>query len=321
MLRGLFLCAGILVACAGCGNNADSSSSAPIKLQLNWKAEPQFGGFFAAETSGAYRKHGLNVQITEGGAGAPTVQMIGAGTVPFGIVSADEIVRARAAGNRVVALFAVYQTNPQGIMTRASRGFNSIADIFSHPGTLAMERGLPYSDFLEKKYGFAKLKIVPSPFGDLSLFRTDENYAMQCFVTSEPLAAKKIGIEPKTFLIAEAGYNPYTTVLATSETYLKANPAIAQAMVSAVRQGWQAYLSDPAEANAAMEKLNATMDAQTFKDGATAQAPLIETDQTRADGLGSMTEQRWQTLIEQLADLKVVSKPISAAECFVNPKP
>ena len=43
--------------------------------------------------------------------------MIGAGTVPFAIVSADEIVRARAMGNLVIALFTVYQTNPQGIMT------------------------------------------------------------------------------------------------------------------------------------------------------------------------------------------------------------
>ena len=33
-------------------------------------------------------------------------------------------------------------------MTRASRGFKTIEDIFTHEGTLAMEKGLPYSDFL-----------------------------------------------------------------------------------------------------------------------------------------------------------------------------
>ncbi len=117
--------------------------------------------------------------------------MLGAGTVPFAIVSGDEIVRARANGNLIVGLFAAYQTNPQGIMTRAARGFTTIADVFSHPGTLAMERGLPYSSFLEKKYGFDKLRIVPSPFGDLSLYRTDPDYSMQCFVTSEPLAGRE----------------------------------------------------------------------------------------------------------------------------------
>jgi NitT/TauT family transport system substrate-binding protein len=306
---------------AGCskGNNSSGGAKRPkVALQLNWKPEPQFGGFYAAEVDGIYERHGLDVTITAGGAGAPTVDMIGAGTVPFAIVSADEIVRARAIGNFVVALFAVYQTNPQGIMTRASRGFKTLADVFGHPGILAMERGLPYSDFLQKRYGFGKLKIVPSPFGDLSLYRTEENYAMQCFVTSEPLAAKKTGIEPQTFLIAESGYNPYTTVLATSESYLKSNPQIVKSMIDAVREGWQAYLTDPAKTNEHMGRLNPTMDAQTFKDSAAAQKPLIESADTKRLGLGAMTLDRWQTLVQQLVELKVIAKPVDAQTCFAE---
>jgi NitT/TauT family transport system substrate-binding protein len=305
----------------GCGKEKDSSGGASrpkITLQLNWKPEPQFGGFYAAEVDGNYTKHGLDVTITAGGAGAPTVEMIGAGTVPFAIVSADEIIRARTKGNLVVALFAVYQTNPQGIMTRASRGFKTLADVFTHKGTLAMERGLPYSDFLEKKYGFQQLKIVPSPFGDLSLYRTDENYAMQCFVTSEPLAAKKTGIEPQTFLIADSGYNPYTTVLATSENYLKANPQIVKSMVDAVREGWQFYFANPTKTNDYMGKLNPTMDAQTFKESAEAQKPLIENADTKRLGLGAMTLERWQTLVQQLVELKVIDKSVDAQASFLD---
>jgi NitT/TauT family transport system substrate-binding protein len=308
--------------CPGCGKDnqpATEAKLAKVTLQLNWKAEPQFGGFYAAEVDDTYRKHGLDVTITAGGAGAPTVEMIGAGTVPFAIVSADEIVRARANSNPVVALFAVYQTNPQAIMTRASRGLKSLANLFSSPGTLAMERGLPYSDFLEKKYGFQRLKIVPSPFGDLTLYRTEENYAMQCFITSEPLAANRIGIEPQTFLIAESGYNPYTTVLATSESYLKANPEIVQSMVAAVREGWQAYLNDPTKANESMGKLNQTMDAQTFKDSAEAQKPLIQSPDTEKLGLGAMTLTRWETLVQQLIELKVIDQPVAPESCFVEP--
>jgi NitT/TauT family transport system substrate-binding protein len=289
-----------------------------VTLQLNWKAEPQFGGFYAAEINGAYRQHGLDVTITAGGAGAPTVDMVGAGTVPFAIVSGDEIVRARAQGNLIVALFAVYQTNPQGIMTRASRGLKSLAELFAHGGTLALERGLPYADFLEKKYGFRKLKIVPSPFGDLSLYRTQENYAMQCFVTSEPLAAKRIGIEPQTFLIAESGYNPYTTVLATSDNYLKANPRIVTSMVNAVRAGWEAYLTDSGPANEYMGKLNPTMDTQTFKDSAQAQKPLIRSADTAKYGVGAMTRERWHTLVEQLVELKLIDQAVAPESCFAE---
>jgi NitT/TauT family transport system substrate-binding protein len=306
--------------CLGCGKGSHSSGGTrpKVTLQLNWKPEPQFGGFYAGEVGIIYAAHGLDVTITAGGAGAPTVEMIGAGTVPFAIVSGDEIIRTRAQGNPVVALFAVYQTNPQGIMTRASRGFKTLADVFTHPGTLAIERGLPYADFLEKKYGFGKLKIVPSPFGDLSFYRTQEDYAMQCFVTSEPLTAKATGIEPQTFLIAESGYNPYTTVLATSEKYLKENPQTAKSMVEAVREGWLAYLTEPTKTNEYMGKLNPTMDAKTFRESAEAQKRLIETTDTKRLGLGAMTLERWQTLVRQLVELKVIDKPVDAQASFAK---
>ena len=322
MLRTIIVAILASLLCVACGKASNSSSGTArpkVKLQLNWKPEPQFGGFYAAEVEGIYSRHGLDVTITAGGAGAPTVEMIGAGTVPFAIVSGDEIIRARAKDNPVVALFAVYQTNPQGIMTRAARGFKTLSDVFAHPGTLAIERGRPYADFLEKKYGFAKLKIVPSPFGDLSLYRTQHDYAMQCFVTSEPLAAKETGIEPQTFLIAESGYNPYTTVLATSESYLKANPRIVKSMIEAVREGWQNYLADPTQTNEYMGKLNPTMDAKTFKDSAEAQKPLIETGDTKRLGLGAMTIERWQMLVQQLVDLKVINNQVDAQASFAEP--
>src|SRR5262249_4494612 len=92
---------------AGCGK-----TSAKTRLALNWKPDPQFGGFYAAP----YEKYGLDLEILPGGAGTPTIQMIGAGSAEFGIVAADELVIARSRGNDVVALFAVFQNNPQGIM-------------------------------------------------------------------------------------------------------------------------------------------------------------------------------------------------------------
>ena len=141
---------------------------------------------------------------------------------------------------------------------------------------------------------------------------------MQCFVTSGPLVAKKTGIEPQTFLIADSGYNPYTTVLATSESYLKANPQIVKLMLDAVREGWQAYLTNPAKANEYMGRLNPTMDAQTFKDSAAAQKPLIKSADTKQLGLGAMTLDRWQTLVQQIVELRVIDKPVDAQASFLD---
>jgi len=223
---------------------------------------------------------------------------------------------ARSRGNDVVALFAVFQNCPQGIMVHASRHLASIGDVLKE-GTLALQRGLPYARILEKKYGFDRVKVVPSPGGDISAFLRDEKFAQQCFVMSEPLQARHAGVDVKVFPVADIGYNPYTTVLATSGAQLKSDPdrtlALTAAMVAAVRGGWRAYLNDPVPTNTKMHDLNPSMDAAAFAEVAEAQKPFIETAE-----LGNMTTERWTTLIGQLAELGDIPRAMPAQECFRN---
>jgi len=292
---------------ANCGK-----SPGKIRLALNWKPDPQFGGFYAAP----YQAHGLDVEILPGGAGTPTIQMVGAGSAEFGVVSADELVVARSQGNDVVALFAVFQNNPQGIMVHASRKLASLADLFKVPGTVALQRGLPYARLLEKKYGFEKVKIVPSPGGDISAFLADKNFAQQCFIMSEPLTAKHQGADVQVFPVSDAGYNPYTTVLTTSGEFLRNDPDHAKAIAAAVREGWRAYLDDPKPTNQRMKQLNPSMAPAVFAEVAEAQTPFIETDETRRNGLGSMTKERWEALIAQLKDLGDLKTAPAPEDCY-----
>jgi NitT/TauT family transport system substrate-binding protein len=296
--------AAVLTACG--------KSSQKIRLALNWKPEPEFGPFYAAP----YQKYGLDVEVLPGGAGTPTIQMVGAGSAEFGIVAADELVVARSRGNDVVALFAVFQNNPLGIMVHASRKLTSIADVFRHPGTVAMQRGLSYARLLEKMYGFDKVKIVPSPNGDVSAFLHDKNFAQQCFITSEPLIARRLGADVQVFPISDIGFNPYTDVMATSGDILRGKPEMAKSMVAAVREGLRIYLDDPKPTNLRMQQLNPTMPLDLFTETAEAQRPLIETEETRRNGLGSMTKERWATLIMQLKDLGDIEKALAPEDCF-----
>jgi NitT/TauT family transport system substrate-binding protein len=296
--------AGLLAACG--------KSPSKIRLALNWKPDPQFGGFYAA----SYQAHGLDVEILPGGAGTPTIQMVGAGSAEFGVVSADELVVARSQGNDVAALFAVFQNNPQGIMVHASRKLSSLGDLLNSRGTVALQRGLPYARLLEKKYGFAKVKIVPSPGGDISAFLADKNFAQQCFIMSEPLTAKHQGADVQVFPVSEVGYNPYTTVLATAGDSLRKDPDRAKAMVAVVREGWRAYLDDAKPTNQRMNQLNPSMAPEMFAEVAEAQKPFIETDEARRNGLGTMTKERWETLIAQLKDLGDIQKVPAPEECY-----
>lgn len=317
MLRYLLiflLCAAATPWFLGCDSGDKADGPAKVRLALNWKPEPQFGGFYDAMARDLYAREGLDVEILPGGAGRPTIQMIGAGSTEFGIVSADEIVIARSRGNDVVALFAVYQDCPQGLMSHADRGFQTIGDVFAAPGTVALERGLPYARLLQKQYGFEQVKVVPSPGGDISQFLANPTFTQQCFITSEPLAADRQGVKTKTFLVRETGYNPYTTVLATSGKYLRENPDTVAAMVQAVRAGWAGYLDDPAPANQAMQSLRPDLDDQTMHASAAAQQPLIVQGDTP---IGSMSIERWQALVDQLTELGDIQSPVNAADCFI----
>jgi len=293
-----------------------AGSNAPLVLALNWKPEPQFGGFYAAQLQGYYQDNTLNVKIIEGGSGTPTIQMLAAGKVDYAIVSADEVVIAHARGaTNVVALFATFQISPQAIMTHAERDFTSIKEILHSDGVLLWQAGLPYSAYLKKEY--APIKAFTAPYlGGIGSFQNDIKVSQQCFISSEPLTAVAAGLKINTFLVADTGYNPYTTVLATTRERWKASPSEVKGMIAAVRSGWNDYLEKPEDTNGAMQALNKAMSAHTFAQSAKAQQSLIKTDTTTH--IGEMTLARWQTLGDQLVDLKIIQKPVSAKDLFID---
>jgi NitT/TauT family transport system substrate-binding protein len=298
---------------SGCGQRVSHGDL----LVLNWKAEPEFGGIYEAQRLGLLAKPGLSLELG-GGPGAPVIQMIDSGTATFGVASADEVVMARARGADIVAVFATYQTCPQGLMAHGERGLKDLAAVFQPGGgVVAVEAGLPYVKMLEAKYGFGQVKVVPYTYSN-ALWMDDPNMVQQCFVTSEPIAARRTKAWVQVFLIADSGYNPYTAVVVTRGQTVRQQPGKVKALVAALRTGWQGYLHDPKPANTAMEALNPSMDDYTFTEAARVQQGLIEDAETVKHGLGSMTVARWQTLIEQLQEIKVIEKAPKAAECFVD---
>ena len=307
------------LTCLGLGAcSGGAEREGQVAIALNWKPEPEFGGLFEARRTGAFARRGLEVEIT-GGPGAPVVQMVAAGQVAFGIAAADEVMIARDRGTDIVAVYATYQTNPQGIMVHAARGVDSLAALFaSDGGTLAVEPGVAYVQWFEKRYDLSRFRIVPYGFS-IAPFLSDPRMAQQVFVTSEPIAARRQGADPRVFLIADSGFDPYAAVVIATGERLRERRAEVDAFVAALREGWRAYLDEPGPANAEMGPQNPEMDAETFSLGAAAQVPLIETEFTRAHGLGAMSLERWTTLGEQLRELGLLDHPPDPAACFLAP--
>src|SRR5258706_7915448 len=159
---------------AGLGAGDAAVAGTKLTLALNWVPEPEFGGFYAARETGAYRRQGFDVDIRGGGAGVPVIQMVATGRADFGTAGADEVITARARGADIVAVFATFQTSPQGIMVHASRGLTSLAEVFQS-GTLAIEPGLAYAAYLKTRFPWEGVQIVPYD-GGVARFLADSNF-------------------------------------------------------------------------------------------------------------------------------------------------
>lgn len=321
MFRGItILCACCAAVIGGCNKtpaNVSGTSANTVQLTLDWKPEPEFGGFYGAGQDGAFSRHGLKVNITPAGEGADTWQLVATGKTEFATSSADQVLIARKQNADVIAIFAVYQTFPQGVMVHQSRGFKSLKDVFGQSGVLLAEDN-SWLHFLENKFSPVKVQIT-NYSGGIAEFLAKNDYSQQCFVTSEPILAKHQGGDPQTFLIADEGFNPYTTVVICKGDLWRSNPDEVKSMAAACREGWRGYLDHPDPINATMHGLNPDMDLQTFGEAAAAQKPLIETDETKASGLGTMTGQRWKDLGAQLVGLGVIDSSVDPGQCFVNP--
>lgn len=298
----------------GAGSGA-ASGAKQLSLTLDWVPEPEFGGFYAARESGAFGKQGLDIDIKPRGQGE-TWKLVATGVTDFATTAADQILVAREQGADVVAIFAVYQTSPQAIMVHKARGFTRIDDVFTNPGTLEAE-DVTWLKFLRGKFPSAKVSLTSNSPG-IATFLAKQDLSKQCFITSEPLQATTAGSDPQTFLIADAGYNPYTTVVIARGEMVRKEPETIRKMILALREGWRGYLDDPSPANTVMGKLNREMDAQTFAAAAGVQHPLIEPAGASKSALGEMTNERWQALAQQLVDLAVIKKAPPPTECFVS---
>lgn len=305
----------------GCTLTARSTELASIKTQLalNWKPEPEFGGFYEAQQRGFYQKVGLDIEILEGGSGTPTLQMLVNQKVDFAILSAEEIIlhNHRDPKRKVVAVFAVFEKSPYMIMTHDDSNLATLGQVFQNSNyTISVQKGLPYVDFLIKKYNPVQAKLVPYQ-GGIGLFEKNKQLAQQGFITSEYLMAQNQKISSRAWLVADEGFNPYITVLSVREDFLKKNRPQVEKMVQASRQGWESYLKKPDSTNLMMNKKNPSMSLEMMKSSLLKMTELMKFDAKLK--LGQMKPERWGTLQQQMQSLQLIqAKDSDPIQYFQN---
>ncbi len=269
-----------------------------VTLALNWFPEAEHGGYYAALVHGEFAKEGLDVTIFPGGPKAPVIPQVASGRVMFGVDNADKLLLGRAQEADVVAVYAPIQTSPRCILVHEESGITTFEELAAAKNfTLAMNPGQPFAQFLNKKFPMDGVQKVPYP-GNLSQFLLDKRFGQQAYSFSEPFVAQQNGAKTRNLMLADIGFNSYTSLLIASRDTLKQKPALVGQMARASRKGWERYLKDPVETNAYIHKENPEMSPEILAFGVESLRPLCESDGSTV--WGGTREQRWADLIEQM---------------------
>ena len=108
-----------LLVLAGCGGDAgtepEPGASAteaeltPVKLQLQWVAQAQFAGYYAAVEQGYYEEAGLDVEIVEGGPDIVPQDVLSAGDVDYAISWVPKVLGSIEKGAKITNVAQIFE--------------------------------------------------------------------------------------------------------------------------------------------------------------------------------------------------------------------
>jgi NitT/TauT family transport system substrate-binding protein len=304
---------GIIAACTPTTSQAPSqttsltSSASSGKLDkitygTNWYAQAEHGGFYQAVATGIYKDYGLEVTIKMGGPQVNGTQLLMGGAVDFFMGYGADAIKAIEAGIPKVTVAAIFQKDPQVLIAHPNTGVKTLADLKGRPIFISAAANITFWPFLKSKYGFTDDQKRPYNFNP-GPFLADKRSAQQGYVTSEPrIISKKGGFEPVVFLLADSGYNPYSTTIETKRELVEKKPDLVQRFVDASIKGWYSYLENPAPGNELIKKDNPEMtdDQLTYGLQKLKEYGIVISGDAQKRGIGAMTEERWKSFFDTM---------------------
>jgi NitT/TauT family transport system substrate-binding protein len=176
-----------------------------------------------------------------------------------------------------------------------------------------------YFQWLKADYGFDETKVKPYTFNPQP-FLADENTAMQGYVTSEPYAIETQGhFKPEIFLLADHGFNSYSTLIETRRDLLEKNPGLVQRFVDASAIGWYNYIyGDSRPGNELIKKQNPEMtDALlSYSIAKMKEYGIVDSGDAVKLGIGAMTDARMKSFFDKMVRAGVVKPGIDYRKAF-----
>jgi NitT/TauT family transport system substrate-binding protein len=301
---------------AGCAKKAGTEAAVvgekpPFKIvvQLDWVAEPEHGGFYAAQQAGFFRDEHLDVKLLQGGPNAYALQKVGTGQVQLAQADSTNALLAAESGAKIVSVASIFQHDPSVLMMQQGCPVNTWTDL--NGKTIMARPEWAFIPYLRKKYHLS-FSVIPQNY-DLGRLAHDVNLVQQGYYIAEPYQLAREHVELKFLYAWDTGFDSYTTLLA-NRAFAHDHPAELRAFLRALQRGYARYFGgDPGAAHAEMLRINpkATPDYLAWS-----RRQILKAKLDRAEGgqYLDISLQRYQVQIAQLEELGVLKPGSVKAE-------
>lgn len=310
--------ASMLIPMPGARVNAQTLDK--VSYQTNWRAQAEHGGFYLAVANGIYKKYGIDADIRPGGPQQNPSQLLLGGRVDMIMSNAFEAIRYAQEGIPFLCIASIFQKDPQVIISHPNQGNDSLAALKGKPILVGAAGRNSYWPFLKAKFGYSDEQIRPYTF-NMAPFLADKTVSQQGFLSSEPFAIQKSGVNPVVHLIADAGFENYNTTINISKKMVDEKKDLVQRFVTATLEGWAEYMkAGPANAaaNAQILKDNPDMDQEKIDYAVKVmnEKGIVLSGDALTLGIGAMTDVRWQSFYKSMADVGVFPAGVDVKKAY-----
>ncbi len=245
----------VLAACSG-GDDKKDEPLTPTSVQFSWVHTIEFAGFYEAVDHGFYTDQGLDVRLDSGGFDADgnyifPLSPVLSGKADFGVAGGDVLLAARARGEPLVGIAAIYQRNPVMLVSLAESNIRLPQDLkgkrigIDDPGTATY---IVYRAFMASQgINISEVEeIIQKP--PLDPLINGEIDVRTGFVTNQPVVLEQMGYDVEIILPSDYGIDLYSNVIFTTEDTIANRPDLVEKFLRATIQGYDAAIDDPKHA-------------------------------------------------------------------------
>jgi NitT/TauT family transport system substrate-binding protein len=296
---------------------APSLSAQPldkVTYGTNWVAQAEHGGFYQAVADGTYKKYGLDVTIVAGGPQINNRLLLAVGKIDF-YMGANLLHAFDAVDKKIptVVVASMFQKDPQVLLAHPGIGVEKFDDLKKLNILVSSEGVATYYQWLKSEHGFRDEQVRPYTFNPQP-FLANKNVAMQGYVTSEPFTVEKVGgFKPKIFLLADQGFDTYSTTIETRLDLIAKRPDLVQRFVDASIIGWYNYVyGDNREANKLIKAANPEMtdDLIAHSVAKMKEFGIVDSGDALTQGVGIITEARVKSFFGKMVKAGVVKADV-----------